>query len=235
MSPEQAGASAISTHAATSTPSARDLRDARGRAACDRPHAQAMLAKLMTERPTSLRSSPRRRAECARRHRDARARKAPTDRFPSAREFGDALARVGGAGDSRRYRARGIAGDVALAVVGAVVLGVVGAYLAGAIDGSRRSSVSGDAPAVIRSIAVLPLDNYSGDPTQDYFAEGMTDELTADLATISQLRVISRGSAMQFKGKHRPPTPEIARSSTSMRSSKARCRDPATRCASRPS
>ncbi len=65
-------------------------------------------------------------------------------------------------------------------------------------------------PDVIRSIAVLPLDNYSGDPSQDYFAEGMTDELTADLATISQLRVISRGSVMQFKGAHRPPTPEIA-------------------------
>jgi serine/threonine-protein kinase len=63
----------------------------------------------------------------------------------------------------------------------------------------------------IRSIAVLPLDNYSGDPSQDYFAEGMTDELTTDLATISQLRVISRGSAMQFKGEHRPPTPEIAK------------------------
>jgi hypothetical protein len=61
-----------------------------------------------------------------------------------------------------------------------------------------------DAATAIRSIAVLPLDNYSGDPNQDYFAEGMTDELTANLATISQLRVISRGSAMQFKGKNRP-------------------------------
>jgi eukaryotic-like serine/threonine-protein kinase len=65
--------------------------------------------------------------------------------------------------------------------------------------------------AAIRSIAVLPLDNYSGDPKQDYFAEGMTDELTADLGTISELRVISRGSAMQFKGTKRPPTPEIAK------------------------
>ncbi len=67
------------------------------------------------------------------------------------------------------------------------------------------------ATGVIRSIAVLPLDNYSGDPAQDYFAEGMTDELTADLATISQLRVISRSSTMQFTGSKRPPTPEIAR------------------------
>ncbi len=64
---------------------------------------------------------------------------------------------------------------------------------------------------VIRSLAVLPLDNYSGDKSQDYFAEGMTDELTTDLATISKLRVISRGSTMQFTGKQRPPTPEIAK------------------------
>ena len=62
----------------------------------------------------------------------------------------------------------------------------------------------------IRSIAVLPLDNYSGDPSQDYFAEGMTDELTSDLARMSQIRVISRGSAMQFGGGNRPSAPEIA-------------------------
>jgi len=64
---------------------------------------------------------------------------------------------------------------------------------------------------VIRSLAVLPLDNFSGDPNQEYFADGMTDELTTDLATISALRVISRGSVMQYKGAHRPPTPEIAK------------------------
>ena len=74
--------------------------------------------------------------------------------------------------------------------------------------GGRRGPATGPE---IRSIAVLPLDNYSGDPSQDYFAEGMTDELTADLARISQLRVISRGSAMQFRGSNRPSTPEIAK------------------------
>ncbi len=75
----------------------------------------------------------------------------------------------------------------------------------------RRPGSAATGPQVIRSIAVLPLDNYSGDPSQDYFAEGMTDELTTDLATISKLRVISRGSTMQFKGAQRPPTPEIAK------------------------
>jgi adenylate cyclase len=67
------------------------------------------------------------------------------------------------------------------------------------------------APRQIRSIAVLPLDNFSGDPGQEYFADGMTDELTTDLANISALRVISRGSVMQYKGAHRPPSPEIAK------------------------
>jgi TolB-like protein/DNA-binding winged helix-turn-helix (wHTH) protein len=56
----------------------------------------------------------------------------------------------------------------------------------------------------IESIAVLPLDNLSGDPSQNYFADGMTDELTTMLAKNSTLHVISRTSAMQYKGAHRP-------------------------------
>ena len=94
---------------------------------------------------------------------------------------------------------------------GALAIGtVLGGYLIVRFGVLRPVSESPAAAIVIRSIAVLPLDNYSGDPNQDYFAEGMTDELTADLATISQLRVISRGSVMQFKGKNRPPTPDVA-------------------------
>ncbi len=81
---------------------------------------------------------------------------------------------------------------------------------------SRRPAPASPPPPsvakhMINSIAVLPLDNFSGDPNQEYFADGLTDELTTDLATISALRVISRGSVMQFKGEHRPPAPEIAR------------------------
>jgi len=53
----------------------------------------------------------------------------------------------------------------------------------------------------ISSIAVLPLDNFTGQPNQEYFADGMTDELTTDLAKISALRVISRGSVMRYKGR----------------------------------
>ena len=68
----------------------------------------------------------------------------------------------------------------------------------------------GPAPTGIRSLAVLPLDNLSGDASQNYFADGMTDELITDLAQISALRVISRTSVMAYKGA-RKPLPQIAR------------------------
>jgi TolB-like protein/DNA-binding winged helix-turn-helix (wHTH) protein len=54
------------------------------------------------------------------------------------------------------------------------------------------------------AIAVLPLENLSGDPGQEYFADGMTEALTADLAQIGTLRVIARASVMQFKGTKQP-------------------------------
>jgi TolB-like protein/DNA-binding winged helix-turn-helix (wHTH) protein/Tfp pilus assembly protein PilF len=62
----------------------------------------------------------------------------------------------------------------------------------------------------IQSVAVLPLDNLSGDPSQEYFADGMTDQLIATLGQISALRVISRTSVMGYKGS-RKPLPQIAR------------------------
>jgi TolB-like protein/DNA-binding winged helix-turn-helix (wHTH) protein/Tfp pilus assembly protein PilF len=61
-----------------------------------------------------------------------------------------------------------------------------------------------------RSIAVLPLQNLSNDPAEDYFADGMTDELTTDLAQFGSLRVISRTSAMHYKGAGKT-APEIGR------------------------
>jgi TolB-like protein/DNA-binding winged helix-turn-helix (wHTH) protein/Tfp pilus assembly protein PilF len=62
----------------------------------------------------------------------------------------------------------------------------------------------------IGSIAVLPLENLSRNPDQEYFADGMTEELTTDLAKIGGLRVISRTSSMQYKGTKKS-LPEIGR------------------------
>jgi TolB-like protein/DNA-binding winged helix-turn-helix (wHTH) protein/Tfp pilus assembly protein PilF len=65
-------------------------------------------------------------------------------------------------------------------------------------------------PPVIRSLAVLPLESLSSEASQDYFADGMTDELISDLGQISALRVISRTSVMAYKHA-RKPLPQIAR------------------------
>lgn len=65
-------------------------------------------------------------------------------------------------------------------------------------------------PVPIRSLAVLPLQNLSGDASQEYLADGMTEALITDLAKISSLRVISRTSAMHYKGSHQA-LPEITR------------------------
>ncbi len=69
---------------------------------------------------------------------------------------------------------------------------------------ARGESGNGVFRAEAGSVAVLPLDNLSGDPEQEYFADGMTDALIADLAKIGGLKVISRTSAMQYKGARKP-------------------------------
>jgi TolB-like protein/DNA-binding winged helix-turn-helix (wHTH) protein len=69
---------------------------------------------------------------------------------------------------------------------------------------SRANALFESGPITIHSLAVLPLENLSGDPSQDYVAAGMTDELTTMLAKASNLRVVSRTSALQFEGKHAP-------------------------------
>src|SRR5713101_6619875 len=77
------------------------------------------------------------------------------------------------------------------------------------IAGIRSRILPRGAPP-IHSIVVLPLENLSGDTNQEYFADGMTDALITDLAQISSLRVISRTSAMHYKGS-RQALPAIAR------------------------
>ena len=94
-----------------------------------------------------------------------------------------------------------------------VVLGLVAAALIMMLPVLYWRGVRVTLPGVgsprIKALAVLPLANLSGDPAQEYFADGMTEALTADLAQIGALRVISRTSVMQFKGTKKA-LPEIA-------------------------
>jgi eukaryotic-like serine/threonine-protein kinase len=72
------------------------------------------------------------------------------------------------------------------------------------MKGKERHKPGLPVPGAIQSVAVLPLENLSGDPSQDYFADGMTDALITELSQIRKLRVISRTSVMQYKHTQKP-------------------------------
>jgi TolB-like protein/DNA-binding winged helix-turn-helix (wHTH) protein/Tfp pilus assembly protein PilF len=91
---------------------------------------------------------------------------------------------------------------LALAVAGAM-------FVVWRVRGRARSSANPPSQVKIQSLAVLPLENLSGDPSQDYFADGMTDALITSLGQISSLRVISRTSVIQYRGVHKH-LPQIA-------------------------
>src|SRR5271163_4460298 len=74
----------------------------------------------------------------------------------------------------------------------------------------RMATPPASAAPSLDSIAVLPLDNLSGDASEDFFVDGMTDQLITDLAKVGSLRVISRTSVMRYKGTKKG-LPEIAR------------------------
>ncbi len=87
-----------------------------------------------------------------------------------------------------------------------LLLALIAAGVAGLQEEWRTHTASGP----IRSLAVLPLANLSGDPGQEYFVEGMADALRQHLEGISALRVVSRTSSMYYRGSSKP-LPEIAR------------------------
>jgi serine/threonine protein kinase/tetratricopeptide (TPR) repeat protein len=92
-------------------------------------------------------------------------------------------------------------------------MGIVAALLAGFVLWKSRpmpQKPASPATPEVRSLAVLPLENLTPDPAQEYFADGMTDELIARLSKISALRVISRTSVMRYKGSKKS-LPEIAK------------------------
>src|SRR5215471_8549588 len=91
-----------------------------------------------------------------------------------------------------------------------IVLAVLAMLVFGVMVLEFKNRVRRTELAPIQSIVVLPLQNLSGDDKQEYFADGITDEITTDLAKLSGVRVISRTSAMQFKATRRT-VPEIAR------------------------
>jgi adenylate cyclase len=136
--------------------------------------------------------------------------KEPARRYRSASEVAAALEaldpsgiRRGAAGGSGAWRTWALG-------LGVLVIGAIAVWLAvHTADIQKRLGPGGGtatdagAPGHIGSLAVLPLANLSGDPSQEFFADGMTDELITNLAPIHSLKVISRTSVMPFKNSNK--------------------------------
>ena len=152
---------------------------------------------MLTQEPASLRKLNSRVPAGLERVITKALKKKPAERYQSVSELRGDLIRVQGE-ITRRWRQK--------AVLAALPLLALLAGLSWRFGWFRPGLRAGQ----IRSIAVLPLANLSGDPEQDYFADGMTEQLTTDLGQISALRVISRTSAMHYKGT-KETLPEIAR------------------------
>ena len=139
--------------------------------------------------------------------------KEPENRYQSAKELAVDLRRLGTPSTTQVVPAR-VAADKrwvwALAIIGSVAVVTLLLVLLLLNVGWRERLLGRATPSRIESLAVLPLENLSGDPQQEYFADGMTEELTTKLAQISALRVISRTSVLRYRGA-RKPLPEIAK------------------------
>ncbi|MDH3255516.1 MAG: protein kinase, partial [Acidobacteriota bacterium] len=133
--------------------------------------------------------------------------KEPGERFASAEELRDRLQglrrqmRAGRLVAASRPRQVGLLAAVALVVI---LVGVTGWVVFTRNGPASGTAVSEPVGPRIASLAVLPLRNLSGDPEQEYFADGMTEALITDLSKIGALRVIARSSVMRYKGSELP-------------------------------
>jgi hypothetical protein len=84
---------------------------------------------------------------------------------------------------------------------GGALISLLAVLMAFNIGGMRQKLLRSSPAVRIHSLAVLPLENLSRDPEQEYFADGMTDVLISELAQIGSVKVISRTSSMQLQGK----------------------------------
>jgi eukaryotic-like serine/threonine-protein kinase len=139
--------------------------------------------------------------------------KSREERFQSARDLAFALEEATGASVPSPAAAAvrpGRSPVSLLVILGIGVVLLLAVLVAGNVGGIRSRILGGAAPGPIRSLAVLPLENLSHDPEQDYFADGMTEALITDLAQIRSLRVISRTSVMGYRATKKP-LPQIGR------------------------
>jgi serine/threonine-protein kinase len=156
------------------------------------PTVQAVIAKLLAERPTRIRTVREAVPESVDAAVAKGLAKVPADRFSGAGEFAAALS-APPARATVGPRRRTVA--IALGIAGMLVLTAVIALW-------RRSAAKTTPSADVASVAVLPFDNLTGNPSDEYLSDGMTEEVIGQLAQVRGLKVISRTSTEALKGAH---------------------------------
>ncbi|HWW14008.1 MAG TPA: protein kinase [Candidatus Dormibacteraeota bacterium] len=184
-----------------------------GKRAFQKPTSPDTMAAILNEDPPAISQTTPGLSPAMHRIVHRCLEKNPEQRFQSASDLAFALAALTDApdiinkalekGDSARKRRIGLAASIGL--LAAALLALSSLWVARRWQSKRAAA---DASG-IRSLVVLPLANLSGDREQDYFADGMTEQLTTNLGQISALRVISRTSAMHYKNTNKT-LPEIA-------------------------
>jgi len=202
MPPEQLQAGHVDARSDIYAAGAVLYEAACGRRAFPQHDAPSVIAAILSQRPTSPQSI---RGDISRHLERIILRcleKEPARRYESAEDLRSDLRRLAlpesqHSPASNSNRRRSVPRNLAYAT--AALLLVAGLWI-GFNALSLRERFFGMPGTTTQSLAVLPLVNLSGDPGQEYFADGMTDELITLLAQIAALRVISRSSAMQYKG-----------------------------------
>jgi len=161
--------------------------------------AQAILARHALDPVPPLRTARRTVSGAVEQALDRALAKSPADRYTTALKFAEAL---GGSGRSGVPPASGRSRRLSAALGVGLALAVLGAGLALRRPWHHVPPAVVSAPVYAASVAVLPFESIGGGPQDEYFSDGMTDEIITQLAQIRDLKVISRTSVVALKGSH---------------------------------
>ena len=218
MSPEQARGEKVDARTDLFSFGAVVYEMATGRQAFSGETSGEIREAILTRQPTSpqrLNPAINRRLQAIiekalQKDRDVRYQRASEVRADLERLVPPQRGRLRGTPLQKRWLAAGAASALVALLATLIGLNVAGLRDRLAPHVGWHSTTSAQALR-IQSIAVLPLENLSRDPEQEYFADGLTDDLITDLGKVANLRVISRTSVMRYKGGAKKLLPQIAR------------------------
>jgi TolB-like protein/Tfp pilus assembly protein PilF len=198
MSPEQAAGRSVDFRSDQFSFGTILYEMATGRRAFKRETTPQTLAAIIEGEPEPLSRARRGLPEALVTLAERCLAKKPEDRFSSTDELVAALGRAAEQAPSSPLRRRAL-----WALVGLAAVALAAVLLPKVAERWRGLTAGAGAPA-IQAIAVLPLENLSGDPEQRYFADGMTEALITDLARVGAVKVIARSSTMRYRGSETP-------------------------------